>query len=535
MGLATHEHGSAALGPRQTIGTRRTIPAPTKGLNTRDAFAAMDPDYAIKLDNYFPDSGAVRLRNGYIGYAKDMGSGYVEGLVPHYSGTVEKFFAFAGGSMYDITGDGSPTVIEVGAAVKTGLSSNIVSSATAGNSTIIVNNEDVPMRVQANGTLASDHGWDTPGDNPLPVMRRVTLFKHRVYFLQKDSTKVWYGGVDHVQGDLAEIDLAWVAPEGGNVLEVGTMTIDAGSGIDDLLLFFMENGVVLAYRGIDPAATDESGFFIIGKFKIGALIGDSPLVNFGGDLIVLTSDGAVSMSKILQIGRSQTRRTSLSDTVASIIRDQASIYGKVAGWDSIVHYPSSWLLFNIPIGEQYVMNTQTGAWCRFLGMDARCWMRFNDKLYFGGAGGIVYEANRGGSDDDGPIEGDVQTAYNYFGTAQDKRITMTRSVVESDASVQFQLGSTVDFGQSAELNAPTSIQSIGTAWATSTKATGKKWAVGGNTTGNKWGAGVVQLRAWQPTNLVGSALSIRLRSSTQNAKMSLYATDVITETAPSLL
>ena len=530
------EHGSGAIGPRQQVGTRTTIPAPTKGLNTRDAFAAMKPDYAIKLDNFFPDHGAVRLRKGFQEFADLTGAGigdYIQSLIPHYSGTVAKFFAAAEGELYDITRGGRLSSSNL---LTAGLRNNRLSHATVSGHTILVNGANVPMRIEPAGTLASEHGWTRPGDDPLPTFSRVMVFKNRVYFVEKDSANVWYGPLSSVQGMLADFDFSFIAPEGGNVLEIGTMTVDAGAGIDDLFLVFMQHGVVLAYNGIDPAASDETGFSLVGKFKIGALVGDRPLVNVGGDLVALTVDGAVPLGELLKRGRSGQRRLALTDAIAPTIRDQAALYGAINGWDSILHPPASWLVFSVPGGkQQYVMNTQNGAWCRFVGMDARCWGRFEDKLYFGGPEGKVFLANAGHADDDEPIEGDVQTAYNYFGTPQDKRITMTRSVVEADSNVRFQLGSTTDFGVTADLAAPSSIASAGTPWATATKATGRKWATATKPTGNKWAAGRVQLRTWQTTNQIGAALSVRLRSSTKGSNLALFATDVIYEKAPSLL
>lgn len=530
IGLVSRAHGPRALGRRQETGTQNTIPAPTKGLNTRDAFAAMRPDYAIVLDNYFPDSGRVRLRKGYVEHASGVGAGRVESLIPHYAGDVAKFYAIGVGAMYEITMSGA-----VGAALASGLTGNVWSHATVSGSTVLVSGEDDPMRIQADGTLAAAHGWT--GLTEVSELATVTAFKNRLYFTRLNSPKIYYGPLNGVQGELTEFDLSFVSPEGGNALQIGVVTVDAGAGIEDLFAVFMQNGVVLVYRGIDPSSGSATGFFKIGQYKIGALVGDRPLVNVGGDLIVLTVDGAVSLNSIMQRGRSGQRDIGLTDKIRPSIRDAAALYGDVDGWDSILHPPASWLLFSIPgpNGEQFVMNTQTGAWCRFRGMDARCWGRFNDQLYFGGPGGKVFRANVGRSDDDGPIEGDVQTAFNYFGTPHEKRITMGRSIVEADSSVQFRLGSTTDFGQSARLAAPSAITTEGTKWATATVATGKKWATAETPTGNKWAAGRIQLRDWQVINLAGTAISIRLRSSTKGADLALYATDVIFEKAEGIL
>jgi hypothetical protein len=53
-------------------------------------------------------------------------------------------------------------------------------------------------------------------------------------------------------------------------------------------------------------------------------------------------------------------------------------------------YPKAgWLLINVPVANnttyhQYVVNTITGAACKFTGMNASTWGMYNNNLYFGG-------------------------------------------------------------------------------------------------------------------------------------------------------
>ena len=114
---ATRRREGGAAGYRQTMSRRDTIPASVMGWNVRDALAKMKPEYAIRLDNYFPELGAVRLRRGYTMH-RDTGSGAnVETLFAHTTGSMDMHFAAAGGVIYDIT---TPVVSEFA----TGQSSN---------------------------------------------------------------------------------------------------------------------------------------------------------------------------------------------------------------------------------------------------------------------------------------------------------------------------------------------------------------------------------------------------------------------------
>ena len=58
-----------------------SIPAPVKGWNAKDALANMDQEFAITLDNVFPNLTDVEVRSGYASYSTGNGSGAVETLV----------------------------------------------------------------------------------------------------------------------------------------------------------------------------------------------------------------------------------------------------------------------------------------------------------------------------------------------------------------------------------------------------------------------------------------------------------------------
>ena len=509
------QHGGAIHG----TGRRDTIPAPTRGWNTRDGLSEMKRTYAVKLQNYFPEGSRVRLRRGTLEHATGIGTGHVETLFVHESGSVSKLFAISSaGALHDATAAGA-----VEAALATGLTASRWQTAGFGGRTIMVSGEDAPMRIEADGTLETAHGWTgitTPAN-----LFRVLPFKGRLMFLEKDTAKLWYGTVGGIQGALASFDLGQVHPAGGNAIALGTMSLDAGDGVDDLLVIFMDSGAALVYAGTDISSS--TGWALVGVFHVGRLIGDRPLVKLGADLIAVTGSGYVPMRRVLQRGRPET--LDLSDTISTSVTELVDAFESVDGWDVIVHSHANWLLINIPIdgGRQHAMNIQTRAWCEFIGMDAHAWAEFDADLYYGGKAGVVYQADSetaNGADErtstagsGKPIVGEVGSAYHYFRSGRDKRFTMARSVVESDSDVQFSLGATTDFGSDAQLGTPVSVVNPRGKWNEAA------WNVA------SWSAGIVQYREWQSVDREGTALSIRLRSVTKGARISLYATDVVYE------
>jgi hypothetical protein len=83
---------SFAKAPRQQASQTVTVAAPIGGWNARDALGAMDPLDAVTLQNFWPGTNSVILRNGYTKHATGFPS-TVESLMPYSSGTANKLFA----------------------------------------------------------------------------------------------------------------------------------------------------------------------------------------------------------------------------------------------------------------------------------------------------------------------------------------------------------------------------------------------------------------------------------------------------------
>ena len=158
----------------------------------------MDDEFAVSLINYFPEAGRVRLRRGSSTFASGLG-GAVESLFPHSSGATRKLIGAANGEIWDVLPAGS-------ASLGAGYGSNRWQAATFGGHTIAVNGEDDPIRVMPDGTLAAAHGW-TGNMTPANLVH-VMPFKNRLFFVEKDSAKLWYGPVAGVQGELVDFDLS---------------------------------------------------------------------------------------------------------------------------------------------------------------------------------------------------------------------------------------------------------------------------------------------------------------------------------------
>ena len=130
-----------------------SVPAPVGGWNARDSLAAMSPQDAVVLQNWFPATTECALRSGYTQHATGI-TGQVETIMAYAGATTNKLFAIAGGKVYDVTSSGA-----VGAAAVTGLTNSrwgYCNIATGGGNFLsMANGVDAPRNY--NGTT-----WSTP-------------------------------------------------------------------------------------------------------------------------------------------------------------------------------------------------------------------------------------------------------------------------------------------------------------------------------------------------------------------------------------
>ena len=83
--------------------------APIGGWNTRDSLDDMPKKDAIKLENWFPGLGSVKMRNGISSHATGIGSSNVEWLGEYHSGSDRDLLAAGGGGIYDASAAGAAT------------------------------------------------------------------------------------------------------------------------------------------------------------------------------------------------------------------------------------------------------------------------------------------------------------------------------------------------------------------------------------------------------------------------------------------
>jgi hypothetical protein len=236
-------------------------------------------------------------------------------------------------------------------------------------------------------------GWSTAslsGGITAASVIGIQTHQNRVWLIEENSLDIWYLGTGAVTGAAAQVLLSTQFRLGGKLMAMGSWTRDGGAGMDDLAAFVTSRGEVLIYQGTDP--TSPTTWTKVGLFKIPPPIGRRCLIKLGGDIGVLTSDGLIMMSEVLAKSDAAQAFAAVTDKISGAFRTAFQSYGTLFGWQAI-EYPSRGLLIiNIPTAErstaeQFVMNSKTGAWCRFTGLNAGVWGVKGTDIYFGRSDG----------------------------------------------------------------------------------------------------------------------------------------------------
>lgn len=494
--------------PRAISGS---IPAPVRGWNARDSLADMHPQDAVAMVNWFPRTTMVEVRDGYSQHATGI-VGQVETLMAYSGAATAQLWGIASGSIYNVTSSGA-----VGAASVVSLTNSRwqhINVSTAGGAFIEMCNGADGVYTY-NGTSWTDQSSNITGVTAANLIN-INLHKNRVWFIEKDTLRAWYLPTSSITGAATAFDLRTFASRGGYLMAMGTWTIDAGYGIDDLAVFITNKGEVIVYRGTDPSSA--TTWALVGVYSIGAPIGRRCMAKYSGDLLIITYDGLVPLSSALQSSRTNPK-VALTDKIQFQIGAAVNTYASNFGWQ-IQHFPKEeMLLLNVPVSngdlqEQYVMNTLTGAWCDFQGWDANCWELFNDHIYFG-SNTFVGKAWDTSADNGSAITSNALQAFNRFGYEMEKQFTMMRPTFLTNGTPSIQGSINVDFDTSAPASSLSTAPLVGGVWDSGlfdtalwadTLSISRLWQ--GATGVGKWGAPrisastSVQLQ-WVNTEIVG--------------------------------
>jgi hypothetical protein len=409
--------------------------APVGGLNVRDPINGMPGKDAIELINWVPQQYGVRCRKGWLEWATNL-TDPVQTLAAYQPDredlTSYRLFAWTDNNIYNVTSstDTPVSVLALTSGTEGGRYTTCMLTNIAGAFLLGCSHNGGYKYYNGTNWLTPTFGvgvGQVSGVNPADLVF-VTTWKRRSWFIEKDSTTAWYSDIDAITGTFTALELGPFASHGGKLAFIAPWTIDAGTGIDDLIVFGFENGDILIYKGTNPNVASE--FSLVGAYYVGSIpIGRRCFSHYGGDLLVMSELGLQPLSFVTRGGQSVLRASSV-DYLSKIqprFSDLVAETGDQLGWDMILYPRDNLLIVNKPLGavsisEQYAMNTNSSGWTMLRNVPAVCFTVANSDFYFGTTDGRVCKGFTGffdnipyGQSQGEGIQGLIQPSYSYYG------------------------------------------------------------------------------------------------------------------------
>lgn len=323
-----------------------------------------------------------------------------------------------------------------------------VNFTTAGGSFMTAVNGTDSLKLYDGSTWTAITGVSSPAITGVTTsnLSYVSVHKKRQWFVEENTMNLWYLPVDSIAGAATQFPVGSLFRLGGYLVATGSWTLDAGSGMDDYFIIVTSNGEIAVYQGTDPASS--TTWALVGVYEAGVPVGRKPLLDYGGDMLYLSRNGLIPLSKLVQSSVLD-RSSAISFNIDGAFLNATGDYSDNNGWQIILHRTGTALIVNIPVSAdtvsyQYVMNVMTKAWCRFTGWNASCWAVLGTDLYFAG-GTIVAKAWSGTADGSTPITGLVAQAYNHLGIRGQSSVSLVRPNISVSGSATLSMAFDADF------------------------------------------------------------------------------------------
>lgn len=384
-----------------------------------------------------PTADVTGLNASYFNYVNftTSGGGYmpcVNGSDPllMYNGTY--FLPVTGTALYSLAYDGQTVNFAIGEVVTGGTSGavgTVVKDIDGGaTGTLWLNtitgtfqdNENLTGSVAGaavvNGTASALVGAITGVSTS--ALSHVWVYRNRLYFVEKNTQRAWYLGVDSITGAASSISLNGIFQKGGYLLFGATWSLDAGDGIDDKSVFVSNLGEIAVFQGSYPGGTDWS---LVGRYDGAKPLGPRGTMSAGGDLLIAGKAGLVAVSASITKDPAALALSSVTQTFADMWTDVAVDRNSMP-WE-IAKWPERQIaIISTPVTSAgqtpqcFILNLETGAPAYYTGWSTRCLVQHEDIVYFGTNDGTIMEAEIGGDDNGSPYYCKFAGSWDHCGS-----------------------------------------------------------------------------------------------------------------------
>jgi hypothetical protein len=448
-----------------------TMSPPYGGLDLVSPIDNMDPAYALELVNVFPGAGAPTVRLGYEQFANIGVTNPIKLLAPiNLKDGTTQLVACTNNKIYKITTAGVASDITGTTTPTTGDWQHI----SFANNLYLCNGNNNAQVYTGTG-VCSDITFTGVSKN---LLVNVTAYKERLYFVEANTAKVWYGGLQ-VTGTggtpaLTAFDLQYVLTRGGFIVAIGSYSNSANVAAQDYFWALSSEGEIVFYSG--TYAGDPTSWVLIGRYVIGKPLGYRSYVRVNNEIWIITEQGIVPISALFSSDPEQALN-SVSQRVNPLISEYATQ----------TPFDHQWSGFFWPQGRRvYISIPTSGSGCKFLvyAIDTKGWSIFemfddthclsstvfNSRPYYGSSVGLVWEGESGQADAvtataSQPIRFSGRTAFSFYGSRGNyKAFKDIRPILKTRRGVTLTLGLDVDFKRAPTVTSVTTPSGVFTPW-----------------------------------------------------------------------
>jgi hypothetical protein len=423
--MSQHQLFRRTAVPQQVATKQETVvfPAPSRGLILNENESYMQPGAAIVMDNWAPTMKGAKIRGGSLLWATLPETTPIISAFTYISPTTtRRMFVANAAKIYDVT---TTTPVLVASGKLSGNYSTAQLANQGGNFLTVVNDAgDYPMRfdgaawtmLNASQITASTTTYPSNNVSDGRNLVHVCKYRNRLFFIELNSMNAWYLPINAVQGALEMIPLSGAASKGGKLMYCAVWSVNAGDGADDKLVFGTDLGEILVFTGSNPS--DAANWKQEGRYEMSPPMGKNATLNIGGELLVACVDGILPTSGAITKDKAELEMAAITRTIKPMWRSEVlakrAWAWTMCKWDAygaiFVTWPGG------AAGERRcaVVNSATGAWCRFTGWDATCFFTLGDDMFFGTQTGTVMQADRTGKDNGLPYTCTIVGGWEVF-------------------------------------------------------------------------------------------------------------------------
>ena len=246
-----------------------------------------------------------------------------------------------------------------------------------------------------------------------------------------------------------------------------TWSLDSGEGIDDVCVFVTDQGEIAVYEGTDPSSA--TTFSLAGVYEVGAPLSKHAHFHAGGDVAIVTEDGIISLASAVQKDRAAISRDAITYPIEDAWREAVTLRTSAHRFNSTIWQSQQMLLVSVPndIGgdfQAFVCNARTGRWCRYTNWDVQCSGVVDDYLYFGSAGGQIWQAESSGQDGEAPYTASWLPKFMPINGVSS--LNMARVVYRGNLDLAPDLTGATDFNTSEPVSPTAPVDGVGDLWGT---------------------------------------------------------------------